>query len=143
MDKLPISMGADVVPDVVFEQKTFDRQSVLAVFDASTLRGGNAAFRVVCLDEPDKEFSVTVATKNGTASAGSDYTALTGTFIFDGEGVINVPTFGAPIEADEEFTLSLSSVDGFVVRPSATGRIRGIGNTHVYAADVYDADVYA
>ena len=59
------------------------------------------------------DVSVHYATGNGTASAGSDYTATSGTLTIPAgstSGMIQVPIVGdTAVEADESFFLNLSS----------------------------------
>lgn len=73
--------------------------------------------------------SVNYATSNGTATAGSDYTATSGTLNFTSTGVatqtISVPILGDTItEPNEAFTITLSSPVGAIIETaSATGTI--------------------
>src|SRR5262249_30447587 len=72
--------------------------------------------------------SVAYATANGTATAGSDYTATSGTATFPAgttSVVVNVPVIGDTVlEPDETFFLNLSSpVNATIARAQATGTI--------------------
>lgn len=90
---------------------------LLSVDDASVVEGdaGETAMTfTVSLSEPSPQsVSVNYATQDGTATAGSDYTATTGTLTFaSGELALNVsvPIFGDTLgEADEALSLILSN----------------------------------
>ncbi|HEX6184662.1 MAG TPA: Calx-beta domain-containing protein [Pyrinomonadaceae bacterium] len=78
--------------------------------------GTTATITVTRTDGTDRAVSVSYATSNGTATAGSDYTAASGTLNFaDGD---DSETFTVPIsedaldEADETVNLTLSSPGG-------------------------------
>jgi hypothetical protein len=72
--------------------------------------------------------SVTYATADGTATAGSDYTTTSGTLVFapgETSKTIAVPIVGdTTVEPDESFTLTLSTpVNATLGTASATGTI--------------------
>ncbi len=72
--------------------------------------------------------SVAYATSNGTATAGPDYTATTGTLVFapgETSKQLGVPVVGdTAVEPDETFTLTLSNpVNGTLGTATATGTI--------------------
>jgi hypothetical protein len=85
--------------------------------DVSILEGDDgvstfAVFTVVLLDAGDRGVSIEYATADGTATAGSDYTATSGTLIFSVGGQLSqqilVPIIGdSIIEPDETFFLNL------------------------------------
>ncbi|NET04285.1 MAG: hypothetical protein F6K16_06050 [Symploca sp. SIO2B6] len=73
----------------------------------------NQQISVKLSEASNKEISLKYKTANGTAKAGSDYTATSGTLTFEpGEttGTIEVPVSGdKEVEADETFTLKLTN----------------------------------
>ncbi|BAG01555.1 Calx-beta domain-containing protein [Microcystis aeruginosa] len=73
----------------------------------------NASYTVTLSQASNQTVSVNYATSNGTATAGADYTATTGTLTFAPgvtTQVINIPILNDSLnEADETFTLALSS----------------------------------
>jgi hypothetical protein len=73
----------------------------------------NASYTVTLSQASSQTVSVNYATANGTATAGADYTATTGTLTFAPgvtTQVINIPILNNSLnEADEIFTLALSS----------------------------------
>lgn len=76
----------------------------------------NASIRIFFTDASDTTVSVDYSTSNGTATAGSDYTAKGGTVSFaagDKSAIVKVPIFGdTASEADETFKISLSNANG-------------------------------
>lgn len=78
--------------------------------------------RLGAAPDPGEEVTVDYATADGTATAGADYTAATGTLTFtEGETVetITIAILGDTTgEADETFTVSLSNETGAVVPPA-------------------------
>ena len=101
--------------------------------ERGSLAEGNAgtqtlSFTITLASATPLRVSVAYATADGTATAGSDYTATSGTLVF-GPGQ-TTKTVAVPIiedttfEADETFTLTLSNpVHGTLGTPSATGTI--------------------
>ena len=86
----------------------------LAIDDVTVAEdAGNAVFKVSLSHESDEAVSVAYATSDWTASAGSDYTAASGTLTFEpGETrqIISVPVLDdSEEEEDETFTASLSN----------------------------------
>ncbi|MDB9419011.1 Calx-beta domain-containing protein [Microcystis aeruginosa CS-563/04] len=73
----------------------------------------NASYTVTLSNASSQTISVNYATANGTATAGSDYTATIGTLTFAPgvtTQVLNIPILNDSLnEADETFTLTLSS----------------------------------
>ena len=73
----------------------------------------NASYTVTLSNASSQTISVNYATSNGTATAGSDYTATIGTLTFAPgvtTQVLNIPILNDSLnEADETFTLALSS----------------------------------
>src|SRR5262249_50243937 len=85
--------------------------------------------------------SVKYATANGTAVAGSDYTATSGTLSFapgETSKTISVPVLpDTTIEADETFTVTLSGAAGAAIsRAVGTGTIRNDDFPALSIADV-------
>ncbi|GGF69232.1 hypothetical protein GCM10007301_31150 [Azorhizobium oxalatiphilum] len=95
----------------------------LTVSDASVTEGhsgmADLAFTVTLSAASATAVTVSYATANGTATAGSDYSALTGTLTFaPGETtkVLHVPVNGdTAVEANETLTLSLSAPSGATI----------------------------
>ena len=85
---------------------------------------GTADFTVVCSNTNAGPVSVNYATANGTATAGVDYTATSGTLIFSNGIATN--TFSVPIinngivNGDHWFTVNLANPTGFgrIISPS-------------------------
>ena len=106
----------------------------LSVDDASVAENGGtpAKFTVTVSGTPRKTASVQYATANGTATAGSDYTAASGTLTFyqNDSGTlsrsVNVSIVGdTAVEPDETFTFVLSDpVNAILARGTGTGTIR-------------------
>ena len=89
---------------------------------------GDLAFRVTLSEASADEVTVAYATMDGTATAGSDYTATSGTLTFAigaTELTIGVPVLADTVsEANEDFSVTLgSAVNGFIVDGTATGTI--------------------
>ena len=104
----------------------------LAVADAEVQEGPNAvlSFAVTLSRAPSSTVTVDYATSDGTAAAGSDYTATSGTLTFaagETEKTVSVPVLDdAHDEGEETFTLRLLNASG---RRSPTGSRRGRSRT--------------
>jgi hypothetical protein len=104
----------------------------VSIADASVTEGNSGttamAFIVTLSKASTKTVTVKYATSNGTATAGQDYTAASGTITF-APGVtsqnVNINVIGdTTVEPDETFTVTLSSPSGATVgRSAATGTI--------------------
>ena len=104
----------------------------LSISDKSVTEGDsgttNAAFTVTLSSASANPVTVAYATANGSATAGSDYTATSGTLTF-APGVtsqtVNVSVLGDTVgESNETFTVALSNPSGAtIVRGTATGTI--------------------
>jgi uncharacterized protein (DUF2141 family) len=104
----------------------------ISIANAQTLEGNsgttNLAFTVTLSTASTANVSVNFATANGTATAGSDYTATSGTMFF-GPGAtsatILVPILGDTlVEPDETFLVNLSNpVNATLGNAQATGTI--------------------
>jgi uncharacterized protein YhjY with autotransporter beta-barrel domain len=119
-----------------------------AVFEGDS--GSVAAELVVTLSQPSSgPVTVSFATADGTATAGSDYTAAQGTLTFaPGETMktvaVNV-TGDTAVEADESFFVDLSDPvgatlsdgrgEGTIRNDDATAPTLAIGNTAVFEGD--------
>ena len=97
---------------------TNDDNPSLSVGDVSVaenVTGGKATVSVTINRATNEQVTVEYATSNGTATAGSDYTAANGTLTFT-SGQSSAETFTVTItddstdEDDETFTVTLSSV---------------------------------
>ena len=102
----------------------------LAVADAEVQEAANAtlAFAVTLSRAPSATVRVDYATSDGTAAAGSDYTATSGTLTFAGgetEKTVSVPVLDdAHDEGSETLTLTLSNPSGaYLADGSAIGTI--------------------
>ena len=101
----------------------------LSISDASSAEGsaaasGNTTFTVSLSSAAASPVTVNFTTANGTAVAGSDYVAQSGTLTFaagETQKTIQIATIGdAVFEANESFSLVLSSASGATVA-DATG----------------------
>ena len=102
----------------------------LTVADAEVEEAANAtlAFAVTLSRAPSGTVTVDYATSDGTATAGSDYTATSGTLSFaagETEKTVSVPVLDdAHDEGGETLTLTLSNPSGaYLADGSATGTI--------------------
>ena len=101
--------------------------SGLLVFDATANEapGATVDFKVMMLPAPVRRASVDYATSDDTATAGADYTATSGTLIFEvGEThkTISVPVIDDAVpDSGETFTLTLSNpINAFLGDGTAT-----------------------
>jgi hypothetical protein len=91
--------------------------------------GGNSVFTIAKTGTATSSLSVNYATANGTAVAGSDYTATSGTLTFttaQTSQTVSVPTIDdTAVESAETFTMNLSAPSGgaTVGTPTATATI--------------------
>ncbi len=114
----------DVDGTVTCDVGAYEAQNQLTISDISLLEGDSgtlgAVFTVTLAPTTTQVVSVTYATADGSAAAGSDYTATGGALIFNGGSVvfeagettktITVPIIGDTVdETDETFTLTLSN----------------------------------
>jgi hypothetical protein len=103
--------------------------NALSVTDASATEGGNLSFTITRPGAAAANVTVNYTTADGTATAGSDYTATSGTLTFapsDTSRTVTVATLAdAAVEGDEVLTLSLSSPSGgaTLARGIGTGTI--------------------
>ena len=109
--------------------ETTAKESELAVSNATASEDDATIDFVVTLD-PVSEDTVTVdyATSSGTASAGSDYTAKSGTLTFNANETSKTVAISIldddEDESDETLTLTLSNADGAEIKDAgATGTI--------------------
>ena len=121
-----------------------DNDQATLTLSGGTVTEGDGGTRVinftVTLDKATRPFTVNYATADGTATAGSDYTALSGTLNFAGTAgesrtVAIAVTGDRMIESDESFTMTLSGLsvdfdDALILAGSpATGVILDDDNT--------------
>ncbi|WP_443943537.1 Calx-beta domain-containing protein [Pedobacter sp. AW1-32] len=104
---------------------------------------GNAVFSVTLNNAVQYEFTVDYATANGTALAGSDYTATSGTLKFPaGSAAGTVLTFSVPIiddnlvEPSETFSATLSNITGGLVTINAATAIVSITDNDSSVASI-------
>jgi hypothetical protein len=101
----------------VCDRGAFEAQNQLTIDDVTLSEGDagsiNAVFTVTLSPDSDQTVSVNFATHDGTAEAGSDYTAVNSTLVFDpGETTqqVIVPVTGdTDDEADETFIVELGA----------------------------------
>ena len=106
----------------------------LSVGDAAVVEGDTATFRVTLSAASENVVTVSYKTKDGTAVAGSDYTAMAGTLRFepgDTTKTIRVPTVDDDTpEETEAFTVELSAPSGATVADgTGTGTISDDGGS--------------
>ena len=101
----------------------------VSIMPVTADEGGEFSFIVSVSDSPIADLTVDVTTTNGTAEAGTDFTALNTTLTFTPGGpteiavVVDV-TDDADIEGAEDFTVALSNVQGGMLGvASVTGTI--------------------
>ena len=104
---------------------------VLSVADASADEGGTLAFQVTLDAAAAGDVTVDYATADGSATAGADYTATSGTLTFAaGETAKTVEVAAladADSEGDETLTLALSNASGATLGiASATGTVANV-----------------
>ena len=118
----------------------------LSVADATATKGETLSFQVMLMSVATEEVTVDYATSDGTATAGEDYTAASGTLTFapgETEKTVTVATTSDDAEDDSEtLTLTLSNPDwATLADATATGTVTeasttGVnGNTLPTAAD--------
>ena len=113
-----------VQTDLVSPAGTFPTGLRFEVDSQFAAEASTASVRVIRTGNPAGEISVDFATSNGTATAGADYTATSGTLNFaSGElsKVISIPTLNDNVfeNGNETFTLTLSnSVGASLTMPS-------------------------
>ena len=101
---------------------------VVSVADASAAEGDPVAFTVSLSEASDEQVTVAYATSGGTAAAGDDFTAESGTLAFGAnetsKTVSVATTDDSDDEEDETFTLTLSSpANATLGDAAATGTI--------------------
>jgi hypothetical protein len=104
----------------------------VSIANASKLEGNkgqsNMVFTVSLTKTSTKKVTISYATQNGTATAGTDYVAKSGTVSISAgslTGKINIPIIGDKVpEPDETFTVKLSNpVNATLGNSTATGTI--------------------
>jgi hypothetical protein len=102
-----------------------DANATLAIGNASVTEGGNLVFTVTRSGNTGFAVSVNYATVNGTATAGSDYTAASGTLSFAAgqtTATITVPTIDDSVyEPTETMAVALSGGSSGTTITTATG----------------------
>lgn len=93
-----------------------DSPPSIAVNDVSATEGGNIIFTITMTGSSSSSHSVSYASQNGTATAGSDYTAVSGSRTFSPgqttKTVTVTTTQDTTYENNETFNLNLSSPTG-------------------------------
>ena len=106
----------------------------VSVSDASAAEGDSVVFTVSLSATSSQQVTVDYATADGTATAGEDYTATSGTLTFQAgetEKTISVPiTDDTEDDGGETFTLTLSNASGAEIEDAtATGTFRDTDTT--------------
>lgn len=124
---------AMVVGTIVAPAASASAPSIASVGDATVTEGNSGttlATFTITLSESNGTTDVTYSTFNGTATAGVDYTATSGTVRFtqgQTSKTVTVPVIGDALdEADETFTFALTFIDNGTFQggdPNATGTI--------------------
>ena len=104
---------------------------VLSVASASADEGGTLEFQVTLDEAATGDVTVNYATADGSATAGADYTAASGTLTFAaGETAKTVEVAAladTATEGDETFTLTLANASGATIgTASATGTLANV-----------------
>ena len=113
----------------------------VSISDAGGTEGdGDIAFTVTLDSAATATVTVDYATSDGTADAGDDYTATSGTLTFAAgttSGTVTVPIADDNVnESDETFTVTLSNASGATLgTASATGTIRNTEDAVDLSAD--------
>ncbi len=123
------SGGYGFVDDIMVHATTPTPKPALRAGDVKVAEGNSgttlASFPVSLSPASSGSVTVSYATANGTAAAGSDFTAASGTLTFaagETSKVVNVPvTADTTVEPDESFALKLSSPTGGAVIADDTG----------------------
>ena len=129
----------------------------LSVADATVVEGNSGshdlAFTVTLSAPATNPVTVAYSTANGTATAGSDYAALTGTLVFaagETSKVVHVQVLGdTTVEANETLTLKpYATQDGYLaVLPYNNGQWQrffdSVGKGHILANDPRFSDIGA
>ena len=123
--------GVDVLlvnPSARVSHETNPHAESLSVADATVEEGTRLEFRVTLSRAVDRRVSVSYLTEDGTATAGSDYEAVSGTLIFaigETAKTVTVATLDDVVDDDgETLTLRLTSYSGAYLEDSeATGTI--------------------
>ena len=101
---------------------------------SSSVNEGGTAFGAITLDEPsDDDVYVSWTTSDGTANAGSDYYAASGTSVFaPGETYDSfaVSTINDSVQEGEEYFSGKEKVSGTIVKPGKekVGKRKGVRN---------------
>ena len=136
-------LDADAVGTIVN-----DDAAGLQIADVSIAENGGSAIVTVSRSDALATFSVDVATADGTALAGSDYTAPNATLSFAAGGALS-QTLGVPVlddnrvEPDEAFTVGLSNLQvtsGSIEITDAQSTVT-IGNDDVSTVSIADASI--
>ena len=122
VDVLLVNPSARVAPE------TNPHAASLSVADATAEEGARLEFRVTLSRAAERRVSVSYHSEDGTATAGSDYEAVSGTLIFaagETAKTVTVATLDDVIDDDgDTLTLRLSSYSGAYLEDSeATGTI--------------------
>ncbi|MCA9030578.1 MAG: hypothetical protein KDA66_07200 [Planctomycetaceae bacterium] len=118
----------------------------LSVANASVTEGGTLSFVVTLSAASNVPVSFDYSTTNGTAIAGSDYLAASGTIVIPAgttSAIVNVSTTqDSDYEADETLALSLTgSVGAIIGVPNATGTILNDDQAPLPSISISDASV--
>ncbi|MCB1633228.1 MAG: hypothetical protein KDI51_01495, partial [Xanthomonadales bacterium] len=134
-----LSLGSSITQSVTI---TDDDSASLSINDVSVNEGaGLVTFTVTLSNAVQAGTSVDFASSDGTAVAGSDYTATSGTLTFPGAAgtqTVNVTiTDDALVESDEVFTVILSGPTNGVDLARAIGTATIIDNDTAGGDEIY------
>jgi hypothetical protein len=114
----------------IWTSNTVYQQPSFAINDASATEGGTLVFTVTRSGASGAARNVNFATANGTAAAGSDYAAVSGTLPFaagETSKQVSVATIDDAVsESSEQFSVILSDATGTATISDATG----VGTIH-------------
>ncbi|MEZ5944746.1 MAG: Calx-beta domain-containing protein [Planctomycetaceae bacterium] len=118
----------------------------LSVTSANVTEGGTLSFVVTLSAASNVPVSFDYSTADGTASAGFDYLAASGTVVIPAgmtSAIVNVSTTqDSDFEADETLTLSLTGSSGAIIgAPNATGTIVNDDQAPLPTISISDASI--
>ncbi|WP_339841521.1 Calx-beta domain-containing protein [uncultured Maribacter sp.] len=126
-------------PIIIIDDISFDEDTGNAVFTVRSTRAAHGT-NVFLFGFVNVSFTVDFQTVNGTALAGSDYTATSGTLTFTG-ALNNVQTISVPIANDgipefaEDFTIEFTGANAQYATVNYTDTGTGTINSQILAND--------
>lgn len=126
-------------PKIVIDDISFDETVGNAVFTVRQTRAAHG-YNVILLGFVNAPFTVNFQTVNGTALAGSDYTATSGTLTFNGQ-IGNIQTISVPITNDgvpeiaEDFRIIFTGANAQYATINYSDTATGTINSQILAND--------